>query len=426
MAAGVRTDLIFGVLFIWALGAQVPAFAECNEFNLIEPPNSVLSQRYFEDQFTIGNCYAYVAAGMIQHELSNQSRVSEQIRYIDPMVLNASYTSSRNLQRMDNGGYIQNVVGHFMRNGYCDPSQNWMQSLGTLGLSPDFISTPYTYAILVHGIREEIEIIKRRRSISFDDAVDILAFDTSYQPQGSLASIWSHVEVGVRNLVLFLKQSEREISLAVGAISGTTVCDDTGLRHLYISTEPAIGLIEQHIPDLLNFLYTQDCDVQHFPNPLPSLRHYSPEDLTPRNVHHNSFLEIANRELSQGSVVGLSVCSDFLDGPVPRHLYSSDNPLREAPVSVSNCAANGTHALILAGMRRAPSGSCEVLLRNSWGPRLTQAWGPPAATSCYCQHNGQRNDCSRTEAEAPDTIVLGCWYDSHSVSSSTYGMDYFE
>ncbi|MBI2606359.1 MAG: hypothetical protein HYW49_09795 [Deltaproteobacteria bacterium] len=80
------------------------------------------------------------------------------------------------------------------------------------------------------------------------------------------------------------------------------------------------------------------------------------------------------------------------------------------------------HYSLIVGRRPASDGTCQYLLRNSYGTGFwSKNW------ECVCARPDQTlYACAYDPAHSQDDAVVGCWVDSQTLASNTFDVEYFE
>jgi hypothetical protein len=129
-----------------------------------------------------------------------------------------------------------------------------------------------------------------------------------------------------------------------------------------------------------------------------------------------------NEILERGSPLGLGYCSNLLDeGPGYRAFRFKPRILGVA-FRQAKC---GAHYSIVAGQRPRRDGSCEFLIRNTYG---TGFWTDHF--SCMCRSRDPSiagfQDCKASQAERNNQQVVGCWISGQDLANNTYDLTWFE
>ena len=122
------------------------------------------------------------------------------------------------------------------------------------------------------------------------------------------------------------------------------------------------------------------------------------------------------KQLKRNKPVAISYCSEIL--------YKKDyvgveedsywNPFDSREVVGDDC---GRHASILAGSRKV-AGKCEFLLKNSWGDWKSGTW-----KDCLCETSkGKYEKCKRGDSKINS---VGCWIDAEKLSKNIYNTTHF-
>jgi hypothetical protein len=172
----------------------------------------------------------------------------------------------------------------------------------------------------------------------------------------------------------------------------------------------------QRLETLMNEVFNECLGENLIPANLPDW-----ESLGLGFASNRKIIRKMNEILEGGSPLGLGYCSNLLEkGPGFRAFRMKPRILGVA-FNTEKC---GAHYSIVAGQRPRQDGSCEFLIRNTYG---TGFWTDHF--SCLCKSRDQAilgtRECSASRAKRENLVVLGCWISGQDLANNTYDLTWF-
>ncbi len=129
-----------------------------------------------------------------------------------------------------------------------------------------------------------------------------------------------------------------------------------------------------------------------------------------------------NEVLEQGNPLGIGYCSNLLDEGHGYRAFKMKPRVLGLALRQEKC---GAHYSIVAGQRPRHDGSCEFLIRNTYG---TGFWTDHF--SCMCKSRDPSiagfQECRASEAERSNLQVVGCWISGQDLANNTYDLTWFQ
>lgn len=134
-------------------------------------------------------------------------------------------------------------------------------------------------------------------------------------------------------------------------------------------------------------------------------------------VSYGNDLDFVNKldsVLNAKKPAGIALCAEILWGQTSHQgIIKPTRSLKSDAKGNRQCAA---HAVVVTG-RRNEGGTCQYLIRNSWGG----SWkGKGLTCACKTPKNYYQNCNNVPKADAGNKVVVGCWMPEKALMDNTY------
>jgi len=122
----------------------------------------------------------------------------------------------------------------------------------------------------------------------------------------------------------------------------------------------------------------------------------------------SEYLDHIDEALASGRPISIDYCAELQFSKKKHASKSPDQALADG-----EC---GLHASIVTGQRKAKTGECQIMIRNSWGPD----WRGPKGTPCACiTESGEYQQTCQNYSKARE--VVGCWFERDGLLKNMRG-----
>ena len=317
------------------------ALADCRygeEIDLRKSKAWAFSQLPIQNQGTYGICYAYSASLIIDYHRLNKGMVQNG-QMTDPLA--AAIISTAKMQEMSlEGGNVCDVIDGLKLQGYgCSEAGLASYQIGTMGADMqrylvERVFMPY--------------LVKQKKF----EKVSGKLVDPKIRAQYEKTLTKNQKEyltalTGAVNFFEILLQNHLiDRNLLPGKAKIAEFFQNVYLNNTWAGFEGELSFL----------LIRKSCVASKFAMPALKCTEYQKKDV--------DLLQKIDQGLSKGNPVGISICSNFLT----RKNYSGANSNTYQVNSDCNM-----HSVAIIG-KRDRSGSCEYLIRNSWGANYRYDW----------------------------------------------------
>lgn len=394
--------MIWGLLFSLVLGtasaarAEDPS-AECTYRNLYEEHSSPLHEIPIYDQRESGLCYAYTTSQLTEFYL-RKTRQWNTDAHVDPLWVAIAYKGghTRGIRILGNqldGGFFNTAFRDLEALGICDPAV--LESSITDYKQGSKLDNPDFFLIF-----EMIWDLRAKRADLFPaDAPNFSAILKELAKIAEFRTIRDRIDAQSRYGRDTAAQFERDMQSLVQIIAKVPAANVAKslkikyLRNVVLGACRGKSLLKPELPDAITMGLGWESN-RVLKNGMDRMLD-APETLP----------------------VGIGYCWNiFEDDPTLRQAAERRNGIfpRILKAVIPSC---GAHYSVVVGRRKALGGSCQYLIRNTYGQDF---W--TKRYECLCEKSpGRYENCRYDPKTSPKSdSVVGCWIDEKPLLNSLY------
>ena len=386
------------------------ASSTCETVNLYEQATNPINQIPIWDQAQFGTCFAYSASQLVDYELRTNG---------DPLQGTPVSPVWTALNHKKHASALQKLITFHDPDGLEYSSISWaIKDLKKNGVCKyDTVKKALGNFKIDHDITDDEFILlfsKLWKTTSKSNLNDVDQILEKLNEDKDFRKMTDD---------LMVRLSKNASPADPGAATDPVLTKNNFLKN-YIAELKNKFIVKAETKSLLRYLKNvvfEECKDDNLVKvDLPPLVHFGEFYSTDRNV-------IRKLDHVFDQTVAKPIAIGYCAGVYHDQEINIDDRVTIAPRIIALPSKSGCspHYSLLVGKRQskdAESGSCDYLLRNSYG---THFW--TKKYECYCEEqDGKRRNCSYDQdKDIPGIKVLGCWIKGEDLSASIFDGVYF-